>query len=49
VAAAAGLVLLILGAVITHLRRGDPVKVAAPAVLYAVASVAALVLRLTTA
>ncbi len=49
VAAAAGLVLLILGAVTTHLRRKDPVKVAAPAVLYAVASVAVLVLRLTTA
>jgi uncharacterized membrane protein YphA (DoxX/SURF4 family) len=49
VAAAAGLALLTLGAVITHLRRKDPVKVAAPAVLYAVASIAVLVLRLTTA
>lgn len=49
VAAALGLVLLILGAVIAHLRRKDPVKVAAPAVLFAVASMAVLVLRLTTA
>lgn len=49
VAAASGLVLLILGAVTTHLRRKDPIKVVAPAILYAVASVVVLALRLTTA
>jgi hypothetical protein len=49
VVAAVGLTLLVLGAVITHLRRKDPVKVLTPAVLYLVASVAVLALRLATA
>lgn len=47
-AAAAGLVLLVTGAVITHLRRRDSVAVAAPAVVFVAASVVALVLRLAT-
>lgn len=48
VAAAAGLALLIVGAVITHLRAKDPVKAAVPALLFGAASIAVLVLRLTT-
>jgi uncharacterized membrane protein YphA (DoxX/SURF4 family) len=49
VAAAAGLALLVLGAVITHLRRRDPVNVLAPAVVFFLTSVVVLVLRLATA
>ncbi len=49
IAAASGLVLLISGGLIAHLRLRDSFAVAAPAVVFFVASVAVLALRLTTA
>lgn len=46
VAAAAGLTVLLIGALVAHLRHGDPPKAAAPAVLFGILAVLALVLTI---
>ena len=48
IAAASGLVLLILGALVTHLRNKDSLRETAPAVVFSAASVSVLALRLVT-
>lgn len=47
-AAAAGLALLMAGAVVAHVRAGDPVAASMPAAIVGVMALLALVLRLTT-
>ncbi|GAA3527080.1 hypothetical protein GCM10022222_07600 [Amycolatopsis ultiminotia] len=49
IAAAAGLVLLMPGALIAHLRAGDPASAWAPAAALTVVAAVTLVLRITTA
>jgi hypothetical protein len=49
IAAAAGLVLLMIGAIVFHVRAKDPVEAMAPVVVLAVLSVVTLVLRITSA
>jgi hypothetical protein len=49
IAAAAGLVLLMIGAIVFHVRAKDPVAAMAPVVVLAVLSVVTLVLRITSA
>ena len=49
IAAASGLVLLMLGAVVVHVRAKDPVAAMAPVLVLAVLSVVTLVLRITSA
>jgi len=49
IAAAAGLVLLMLSAVVVHVRAKDPVAAMAPVLVLAVLSVVTLVLRITSA
>jgi DoxX-like protein len=49
IAAAIGLVLLMIGAVATHLRVGDPVTLALPALAHALVAAAVLVLRIASA
>jgi len=49
IAAAAGLVLMMTGAVASHARVGDPFAAMAPALIIGVASAATLTLRIVTA
>ena len=49
IAAAAGLVLLLIGAVVVHVRAKDPVAAMVPVLVLAVLSVVTLVLRITSA
>ena len=47
VAAAIGMILLLVGALVTHRRAGDPVKEAVPALLVLVITIAYLAITLT--
>jgi hypothetical protein len=47
VAAAIGMILLLLGALLTHRRAGDPVKEAVPALLLLAVTIAYLAIALT--
>ncbi|MDN3352246.1 DoxX family protein [Actinomadura sp. DC4] len=49
VAAGAGLVLLMAGAVIVHIRNGDPIKVFAPALVLGVLALAEVIVRAAAA
>lgn len=49
IAAAAGLTLLMIGAVVVHVRAKEKFAMAAPALVLAILSAVALVLRITTA
>ncbi len=47
VAAATGMILLLVGALVTHRRAGDPIKEAVPALLVLVITIAYLAITLT--
>jgi uncharacterized membrane protein YphA (DoxX/SURF4 family) len=46
IAAAAGFSLMMIGAVVTHLRAGDPAAKVSPAMIFGMASIATVVLHL---